>query len=53
LVVIGLVIDATRPKHASGAQPDVSPEVQVEQKDVPIHGEWIDTLDGFHEERPP
>jgi membrane fusion protein (multidrug efflux system) len=50
LLVIGLVIGATRPKHVSGAQPGASPDVevvQVEQKDVPIYGEWIGTLDGF------
>jgi membrane fusion protein (multidrug efflux system) len=50
LVVIGIVIGATRPKHASGAPPGGSPDVQVvvvEQKDVPIYGEWIGTLDGF------
>jgi len=50
LVVIGLVIGATRPKHASGPQPGASPDVevvQVQQKDVPIYGEWIGTLDGF------
>ncbi len=50
LVVIGVIIGATRPKHVSGAQPGASPDVevvQVEQKDVPIFGEWIGTLDGF------
>ncbi len=50
LVVIGLIIGAVRPKHVSGAQPGASPDVevaQVEQKDVPIFGEWIGTLDGF------
>ncbi len=50
LVVIGLIIGALRPKHVSGAQPGASPDVevvQVEQKDVPIFGEWIGTLDGF------
>ena len=50
LVVIGIVIGATRPKHASGNPPGGSPDVQVvlvEQKDVPIYGEWIGTLDGF------
>jgi RND family efflux transporter MFP subunit len=50
LVVIGIVIGATRPKHASGTAPGGSPDVQVvlvEQKDVPIYGEWIGTLDGF------
>src|SRR5467141_974078 len=49
-LVIGLVIGATRPKHVSGAPPGTSPDVevvQVEQKDVPIFGEWIGTLDGF------
>src|SRR5258706_2922890 len=49
-LVIGLVIGATRPKHASGTPPGGSPDVQVvvvEQKDVPIYGEWIGTLDGF------
>jgi RND family efflux transporter MFP subunit len=50
LVVIGIVIGATRPKRASGTAPGGSPDVQVvlvEQKDVPIYGEWIGTLDGF------
>jgi RND family efflux transporter MFP subunit len=50
LVVIGLIIGAIRPKHVSGAQPSAPPVVevvQVEQKDVPIYGEWIGTLDGF------
>ena len=50
LAVIGLIIGATRPKHVSGAQPGASPDVevmQVEQKDVPIFGEWIGTLDGM------
>jgi RND family efflux transporter MFP subunit len=49
LVVIGLIVGATRPKRVSGA-PGASPDVevvQVEQKDVPIYGEWIGTLDGF------
>jgi len=50
LVVVGLIIGAVRPKHVSGAQPGASPDVevvQVEQKDVPIYGEWIGTLDGL------
>jgi RND family efflux transporter MFP subunit len=50
LAVIGLIIGATRPKHVSGAPPGASPDVevvQVEQKEVPIYGEWIGTLDGF------
>jgi RND family efflux transporter MFP subunit len=50
LAAIGLVFGAMRPKHVSGAQPGGSPDVeivQVEQKDIPIYGEWIGTLDGF------
>ena len=50
LIVIGLIVRAVLPsKHALGA-PNASPDVQVaevEQKDVPIYGEWIGTLDGF------
>src|SRR5260370_32244007 len=49
LVVAGLIVGAMRPKRvsgASGASPDVE-VVDVEQKDVPIFGEWIGTLDGF------
>ena len=50
LVVLGLIVGAVRPsKHAVGAPiptPDVE-VVQVEQKDVPIFGEWIGTLDGL------
>jgi membrane fusion protein (multidrug efflux system) len=49
LVAVGLIFAATRPKHGSGAPPS-SPDVevvQVQQKDVPIFGEWIGTLDGF------
>jgi membrane fusion protein (multidrug efflux system) len=50
LVVLALVFAATRSKHGSGAQQGASPEVevvQVEQKDVPVIGEWIGTLDGL------
>src|SRR6202046_2283387 len=48
LVAAGLIFAATRPKHGSGAPPSPEVEVvQVEQKDVPIFGEWIGTLDGF------
>src|SRR5712692_9224718 len=50
LVVLSVIVGALRPKHVSGAQPGASPDVevvQVEQKDVPIFGEWIGTLDGF------
>jgi membrane fusion protein (multidrug efflux system) len=50
LLVIGLIVGPIYPKHVSGAPPGTPPEVevvQVEQKDVPIFGEWIGTLDGF------
>src|SRR5271163_3439301 len=50
LLVLGLIIEALYPKHVSGAQTGAPPDVevvQVEQKDVPIFGEWIGTLDGF------
>src|ERR1700683_1103446 len=49
LLVVGLIIAAVYPKKVSGAHPP-APDVevvQVEQKDVPIFGEWIGTLDGF------
>jgi RND family efflux transporter MFP subunit len=49
LVVVGLIIAARHSNHAStqpGSVPDVE-VVQVEQKDVPIYGEWIGTLDGL------
>src|SRR6195256_40463 len=50
LTAIALLVGAMRPKHASGNGPGGPPDVavaQVEQKDVPIYGEWIGTLDGF------
>jgi RND family efflux transporter MFP subunit len=50
LVAFGLIFAATRPKHVSGAPQGGSPDVEVvpvEQKDVPIFGEWIGTLDGL------
>ncbi len=50
LVIVGLIIVATRPRQVSGAQSGAAPDVevvQVDQKDVPIFGEWIGTLDGF------
>jgi membrane fusion protein (multidrug efflux system) len=50
LLVVGLIIAAVYPKNVSGAQPSAPPDVevvQVEQKDIPIFGEWIGTLDGF------
>jgi len=50
LLVIGLIIGAIRPSHVAGAHqgaPPVVEVVQVDQKDVPIYGEWIGTFDGF------
>jgi len=54
VVVLAVAIVATvvviRSKHGAKGGPDGAPEVevaQVEQKDVPIYGEWIGTLDGF------
>jgi RND family efflux transporter MFP subunit len=50
LLLIGLVIGAVRPKHVAGASPGAPPEVEVAevtQRDVPIYGDWIGTLDGF------
>jgi membrane fusion protein (multidrug efflux system) len=49
LVVLALIIGAIRPKGtgASPAAPSDVLVVQVEQKDVPIYGEWIGTLDGL------
>jgi RND family efflux transporter MFP subunit len=50
LLVIGVVIGAIYPRYVAGAPPGSAPDVevvQVEQKDVPIFGEWIGTLDGF------
>jgi RND family efflux transporter MFP subunit len=49
LIVVGVFVEVLRPKHVAGGPPG-SPEVevvQVEQKDVPIYGEWIGTLDGY------
>ena len=50
LFIIALIIGAIRPKGVSGAPAATPAEVQVvqvEQKDVPIYGEWIGTLDGL------
>src|SRR6266849_4687811 len=50
LLVVGLIVGAVYPKHVSGSQAGAPPDVEVvrvEQKDVPIFGEWIGTLDGF------
>jgi RND family efflux transporter MFP subunit len=49
LIVIALIVGALRPKYASGAGTVAPPDVlvaQVEQRDVPIYGEWIGTLAG-------
>ena len=50
LVAVAAVVGAMWLKRTPAAQPvglaDVE-VVQVEQKDVPIFGEWIGTLDGF------
>jgi RND family efflux transporter MFP subunit len=50
LLVVGLIIGALRPKQVSGAPPGAPADVEVvlvEQKEIPIYGEWIGTLDGF------
>jgi RND family efflux transporter MFP subunit len=50
LIVVVVIAVTLRPKHAAGAGAEAPPDVmvaQVEQKDVPIYGEWIGTLDGF------
>ena len=50
LLIVGLIVGAMYPRHVSGAQAGAPPDVEVvrvEQKDVPIFGEWIGTLDGF------
>jgi len=49
VAVVIVAVLAMRPKHGAAGGPG-SPDVevvQVEQKDVPIYGEWIGTLDGF------
>src|SRR3984957_17197757 len=49
LIVIPVIVGALRPKRASGAPVQAPPDVlvaQVEQRDVPIYGEWIGTLAG-------
>ena len=50
LVIVGLIVGATRPKSVAGAKPGAPPVVEVvavEQKDVPIYAELIGTLDGL------
>jgi RND family efflux transporter MFP subunit len=49
VAVVTVAVLTMRPKHGAAGGPG-SPDVevvQVEQKDVPIYGEWIGTLDGF------
>jgi membrane fusion protein (multidrug efflux system) len=49
VAVVAVAVLAMRPKHGGAGgpgAPDVE-VVQVEQKDVPIYGEWIGTLDGL------
>ena len=49
LLIVGLIYGAIRPGHVAGA-PSPSPVVEVvpvEQRDVPIHSEWVGTLDGL------
>ncbi len=50
VVIIALIVGAIRPRGTSGASTPPPADVmvvQVTQKDVPIYGEWIGTLDGF------
>lgn len=50
LGAVAIVVGAMRLKRAPAARPAGEEDVevvQVEQKDVPIFGEWIGTLDGF------
>jgi RND family efflux transporter MFP subunit len=49
LIVVGVFVEVLRPKHVAGGPPGATDVqvVQVEQKDVPIYGEWIGTLDGY------
>jgi RND family efflux transporter MFP subunit len=50
LIAIAATVIVMRLKHGAGGPPGATPTVevvQVEQKDVPIYGEWIGTLDGF------
>jgi membrane fusion protein (multidrug efflux system) len=51
LILIGVIVAAMRPSKHASAPPANTPQevavVQVEQRDVPIYGEWIGTLDGL------
>jgi len=48
VAVVAVAVLAMRPKHGAGVPgaPDVE-VIPVEQKDVPIYGEWVGTLDGL------
>ena len=48
VAVVAVAVLAMRPKHGAGATGSLDVEViPVAQKDVPIYGDWIGTLDGF------
>jgi RND family efflux transporter MFP subunit len=50
LLVVAIAVGAFYSNHTSGAPAAAAPDVQVaevQQRDVPIYGEWIGTLDGF------
>ena len=51
LILIGVIVGGMRTSKPASAAPANTPQdvavVQVEQKDVPIYGEWIGTLDGL------
>lgn len=49
VAIVAVAVLAMRPKHGAavgGATPQVD-VVQVQQRDVPIYGSWIGTLDGL------
>jgi RND family efflux transporter MFP subunit len=50
LIVVGLVVETGCTSKSALGAPNASPDVEVaevEQRDVPIYGEWIGTLDGL------
>lgn len=47
LIILALSCAGCAGKSAGAAAPVPVEVVQVQQKDVPIYGEWIGTLDGF------
>jgi membrane fusion protein (multidrug efflux system) len=49
VAIVAVAVLAMRPKHGAGGAPGSAEVgvVQVVQKDVPIYGEWIGTLDGL------